>query len=151
MKLNGKLAAALVLGDKNDVIYFDDSLRGFGIRLRRSRDGRRVLRSWVAQYRRGGVSRRLRLGSTEVLSAIAARTAAREVLAKVALGGDPVADRRTVRQPHLCPHCGRPLSDSRSKRNVQKRARARQRKIEMRAAWEMAKEFGLIEANEGSE
>src|SRR5262245_2068826 len=109
MKLNAKLAAALVLGDKDDVIYFDDTLQGFGIRLRRSHDGTRILRSWVAQYRRGLVSRRLRLGSVGVRSPQGAREAARQVLAKVALGGDPVADRRAARNPHLCPRCGKPI------------------------------------------
>jgi integrase len=45
------------------------------------------------QYRRAGASRRILLGSAEVLSAEAARTAAKKVLAKVALGEDPQAER----------------------------------------------------------
>jgi len=52
-----------------------------------------VLRSWVVQYRRGGATRRLLLGSAAVLGAEAARAAAKKALAKVALGEDPQAER----------------------------------------------------------
>ena len=52
-----------------------------------------MLRSWVVQYRRGGATRRLLLGSAAVLGAEAARAAAKKALAKVALGEDPQAER----------------------------------------------------------
>ena len=84
MKLHSKSVAALVLGDKPDVIYWDDQVRGFGYRLRRARNGE-VQRSWVAQYRQGKVTRRLKLGSAEILNAEKARIAAKVVLARVAL------------------------------------------------------------------
>ena len=45
------------------------------------------------QYRRAGATRRLLIGSAEVLGADRARAAAKEVLAKVALGEDPQADK----------------------------------------------------------
>jgi Arm DNA-binding domain len=92
MKLDAKADAALKLGGKTDAIFFDDSMVGFGYRLRRGSGGK-VLRSWIVQYRRAGASRRILLGSAEVLSAEAARTAAKKVLAKVALGEDPQAER----------------------------------------------------------
>jgi integrase len=91
MLLNAKAITALSLPDgKADAILFDDDMPGFGLRLRRGAGGR-VLRSWVAQYKRAGGTRRVLLGSAEVLSAAQAREAARTVLAKVALGEDPQA------------------------------------------------------------
>jgi integrase len=92
MKLTDASVAALKLDGKRDRIVFDDALVGFGYRLRAA-PGDRVLRSWVAQYRRAGASRRMLLGSAEVLTAEKARAAAKEVLAKAALGQDPSADR----------------------------------------------------------
>jgi integrase len=93
MPLNAKTIAALTLPDgKADAIHFDDDMPGFGLRLRRGAGGR-VLRSWIAQYKRAGGTRRLLLGSAEVLSAARAREAAKAVLAKVALGQDPAGDK----------------------------------------------------------
>ena len=95
MKLDAKAVASLTLNDKNDVIHFDSILPGFGYRLRRS--GNEVRKSWVAQYRRAGATRRMLLGSAEVLSAEQARTAAKKILAAVALGQDPQAEKTTRR------------------------------------------------------
>src|SRR5215510_12817474 len=94
VKLDAKTIAALNLGDKTDAVFFDDTLPRFGFRLRRGHDGKRLLRSWLVQYRRGGASRRIKLGSAEVLSAEQARRKAREVLAQVDLGGNPAADKQ---------------------------------------------------------
>jgi integrase len=77
------------------VIYFDDQLRGFGFRIRAGAD--KEIRSWVVQYRHGGATRRLLIGPGNLLSAEMARTKAKQILAKVALGEDPSAaksDRR---------------------------------------------------------
>jgi integrase len=96
VRLTAKTVAALQLGGKTDVIHFDQEMPGFGFRLRAGSGGT-VRRSWVVQYRRAGASRRVLLGSAEVLGAEAARAAAKKVLAKVALGEDPAnarADRR---------------------------------------------------------
>jgi integrase len=92
MKLDAKSVAALDLGGKTDLIVFDDELKGFGYRLRVGTGGK-VLRAWIAQYRRAGATRRLLLGPANVLTAEAARSAAKKALAKVALGEDPQADR----------------------------------------------------------
>jgi integrase len=92
MKLTAKTTASAKLPQgKADVIHFDDALPGFGFRIRLS--GGAVRRSWVVQYRRAGATRRLLLGSAEVFSADRARAAAKEILAKVALGEDPQADK----------------------------------------------------------
>ena len=97
MILNAKTIAALTLPDgKSDVIHFDGDLPGFGFRLRAAAGGK-LLRSFVCQYRRAGGSRRVLLGSAEVLSAGQAREAARAVLAKVALGQDPQGDKAARR------------------------------------------------------
>jgi Arm DNA-binding domain len=92
MKLTAKTVAALKLDGKRDVIHFDDQLSGFGYRLRAGAGGK-VLRSWVVQYRRGGASRRLLLGSAAALSAEQARTMAKKALGLIAHGADPQADR----------------------------------------------------------
>jgi integrase len=93
MKLTAKTTVAAKLpAGKTDLIHFDDALPGFGYRLRLG-SGNEVRRSWVVQYRRAGATRRLLLGSAEVLNADRARTAAKEILAKVALGEDPQADK----------------------------------------------------------
>jgi integrase len=93
MRLTDKTVAALTLSaGKTDVIHFDVDMRGFGYRLRAGATGR-VLSSWIVQYKRGGRSRRITIGPATVLGAERARAAAREVLAKVALGQDPAGDR----------------------------------------------------------
>ena len=98
MKLTASAVAALKLpAGKTDHIEWDADLRGFGFRLRLGRGGR-VNCSWVAQYRYAGATRRALLGSAVVLGAEPARTAAKKILAAVALGHDPQgerADRRT--------------------------------------------------------
>jgi integrase len=91
MKLTQKAVASLQLpAGKTDAIFFDDELPRFGYRLR-SGAGGKILRSWVCQYRRAGQTRRLTLDG--VLSAEQARTMAKKLLAQVALGDDPQADK----------------------------------------------------------
>jgi integrase len=96
MKLDSKTVARLALPTgKTDVIHFDGALPGFGLRLRSGGD--QVRKSWIVQYRRAGRTRRLLLGSAEVLSAEQARTAAKKALGAVATGSDPQADRTARR------------------------------------------------------
>jgi integrase len=98
MKLDAKTVARLTLpSGKTDVIHFDETLSGFGYRLRAGSDGK-VRRSWVCQYRRAGRTRRLLLGSAEVLGAEQARAAAKKALAAVATGSDPQADKAMRRE-----------------------------------------------------
>ena len=78
---------------KRDAIFFDDDLPGFGIRLRTS--GKRT---WIAQYRTGGRSRRVTLGAVGTVDADKARKAAKTLLARVQLGADPQADRAEERE-----------------------------------------------------
>lgn len=92
VKLDAKTVAALKLGDKSDQIFFDDQLPGFGFRLRRGA-GDKINKSWIVQYRRAGGTRRVLIGNANIISAEAARAAAKKILALVELGGDPQADR----------------------------------------------------------
>jgi integrase len=97
MRLTVASIRALSLPEgKRDVIHFDDGLPGFGIRLRAS--GGRVLRSWVCQFRIHGRSQRALLGSADVLNPEQAKAAAKKILAKVALGHDPQAEKVAKRQ-----------------------------------------------------
>jgi integrase len=105
MKLTTKVVNALTLpAGKTDVIFFDDELAGFGYRLRQGAGGK-LLKSWIAQYRRAGGTRRMLIGKGE-LNAEQARGEAKKVLAKVTMGLDPQgeradrrdADRNTLRK-----------------------------------------------------
>jgi hypothetical protein len=71
---------------RSELIVFDDTLPGFGVRLRAG--GKRV---WIAQYRMGQKQRRVTIGSVETLDPDQARRAAKSILAKVHLGSDPQA------------------------------------------------------------
>jgi integrase len=75
-----------------DAIFFDDDLKGFGLRVRAG--GKRT---WIVQYRIGGQQRRMSLGTVHTLDPDRARREARERLAKVTLGGDPQADKLDLR------------------------------------------------------
>ena len=96
MKLDAKTVAALELAGKRDAIFFDEELTGFGVRLRASGD--RVRRSWVAQYRANGRTRRVLIGSVDKVAPLDARKAARKILAEVELGGDPQGAKAVKRQ-----------------------------------------------------
>jgi integrase len=93
MKLTAKAVAALMLPPgKNDAIFFDDDMPGFGYRLRKSGD--KVNRSWVVQYRHAGQTRRITLGSAAVLSSEETRNEAKKILAQAALRQDPQSERK---------------------------------------------------------
>jgi integrase len=98
MKLDAKTVAGLELPDgKDDYIWFDGSLSGFGYRLRRRQRDGRVRATWVAQYRANGRTRRAMNTPVEKLKPAEAYEAARRILARVALGGDPQAEKATKR------------------------------------------------------
>ncbi|HJZ32713.1 MAG TPA: tyrosine-type recombinase/integrase [Hyphomicrobiaceae bacterium] len=93
MKLDAKSVAALKLdGKKKDAIYFDDSLKGFGFRLRAGARGK-MLKSWIVQYRHAGAGRRYLIGPAEAIGAEAARAEAKKVLARIWTGEDPQGSR----------------------------------------------------------
>ena len=97
MKLTRKSAAtACKLPDgKTEQFFWDDDLKGFGLRLRN--EGGKLHRSWVVQYRTRGRQRRQTIAQFAKLSAEQARGAAKLIFAKVALGEDPAATKERER------------------------------------------------------
>jgi integrase len=97
LKLSDQTIAGLTLPDgKTEDFAWDAALTGFGLRLRRRRDGR-LLRTWTAQFRVDGRTRRVTIGDAERLTSAQAREAARKLLARASLGHDPQAERETKR------------------------------------------------------
>ena len=80
------------------VVYYDSDLKGFGVKITPT-----GVKSWCVEYRPGGggrgtAKRRMVLGSTGTLTPDQARSAARKILAAVALGEDPAALRSRARE-----------------------------------------------------
>jgi integrase len=98
LKLDAKTVAERTLSKgMTEEFTWDAGLPGFGLRLRRRSDGS-LLRTYAAQYRANGHTRRVTLGTVEKLTPTQAREAVRKLLARVALGHDPQTERRTKRQ-----------------------------------------------------
>jgi integrase len=94
MKLTKQSVAELVLPEgKTDVIFFDDALPGFGVRLRAG--GRAV---WIVQYRTVRGQRRETLGDVRKLDLDVARAAAKKIFARVLLGADPQGEKAEAKQ-----------------------------------------------------
>jgi integrase len=97
MKLDAKTIADLTLPEaKSEQFFWDDELKGFGYRLRRGSDPKVLHRTWVAQYRASGRTRRS-TWPADRLAPAQAREAARQVLAQVTLGGDPQGRKKAER------------------------------------------------------
>ncbi|MCJ2110758.1 site-specific integrase [Methylobacterium sp. E-025] len=93
MRFTRSNIAGLEIGEgKTERIIFDDSLAGFGLRMRAG--GKRT---WIAQYRVGAKQRRISFGTTETLDVDEARKRARDILAKVQLGADPQGEKAEAR------------------------------------------------------
>ncbi len=86
MKLTTSSAAKLFLPEGcTDIIYWDDALPGFGMRIRAG-----GAKTWIVQYRVGPKKiRRQKLGDATRLRLEQARKEARLILAQVQLGNDP--------------------------------------------------------------
>jgi integrase len=89
MRLTNQTTANLQLaaGDK-DRTFFDEKLQGFGVRVRAGGS-----RTWIVRYRIGRKQRCVKLGKVGVVDADTARQKAKEILARVQLGGDPQQER----------------------------------------------------------
>jgi integrase len=88
MKLNSKSVAHITLPPgRNDLIFWDDELPNFGLRLWRFRE--RIRATWVIQYRTdSGIRRRLTIAPGSLAPHTARELAVKE-LAKARVGGDP--------------------------------------------------------------
>lgn len=97
LRLDTKTLAGFALAKgRNEDFAWDTEVEGFGLRLRFGAAG--VRRTYVAQYRAKGHTRRLTIGSAAKLTPVQAREAARKLLARVALGQDPQAEKEAGRQ-----------------------------------------------------
>jgi integrase len=96
LKLDIKSLASFTLAEgRNEDFAWDTELEGFGLRLRRGTE--RLRRTYVAQYRANGRTRRVTLGTTDRLTPTQAREGARKLLARVALGDDPQDEKAAQR------------------------------------------------------
>ena len=92
-KLNKRLIDSIAAADK-DVLVWDESLTGFGLRAKPS-----GAKSFIVQYRnKNGRSRRLSIGQAGKLTLDQARKAAKRVLGEVADGKDPAEERQMARR-----------------------------------------------------
>ncbi len=71
------------------IIFWDEALAGFGLRI--NEGGSRM---WVVQYRVAGKTKRETLGRMNTISLDEARKRAKETLARVHLGSDPHAEKK---------------------------------------------------------
>lgn len=98
LKLDTKTITGLALSKgRDEEIYWDTELEGFGYRLRRRTDGG-LHPTWITQYRASGHTRRVTIGSAKKLTSPQAREAARTILARVVLGADPQSEKAAKRQ-----------------------------------------------------
>jgi integrase len=92
VKLDSRNVKTLVRpAGKDDVVFWDDDLPGFGVRCRGDN------RTFLVQYRVGVQQRRKGLGDTRKTTLENARKAAKQVFARVQLGIDPAAERAAAR------------------------------------------------------
>jgi len=93
MKFTAKTVAALKLpAGRSETIYFDDTLPGFGLRLRSG-----GARTWIYQYKLGDKHRRVTLGSAAALDLSKARDQTVKLYAQVKLGQDPAGQKQEGR------------------------------------------------------
>jgi hypothetical protein len=77
---------------KSEQVIFDETLPGFGLRVRAA-----GAQTWLVQYAVAGRTRRVLLGSPALVDASKARSMAKDLLASVRLGGDPAGEKVAAR------------------------------------------------------
>jgi integrase len=82
------IAKVTVPHGKSETIEFDDTVPGWGLRLRAGGSA-----TWIFQYRQGAKQRRISLGSAAAITAQNARERATELHARVRLGEDPAGQK----------------------------------------------------------
>lgn len=91
IKISKRIVEALEAQDR-DVDYYDDDLKGFGVRVRPS--GRRT---YFVMMRHKYVMRRFTIGSHGAVTAEAARMKAKQIISDLAIDKNPTAEQETVR------------------------------------------------------
>jgi integrase len=95
VKLTSKIVSALALtGGKTDMTVWDSEVGGLGLRVR-NRTGV-VTKTWVVLKKQNKRCFKFSLGGIDIITLDAARKEAQTKLAKIALGQDPVAERRAA-------------------------------------------------------
>ena len=95
MKLTQASVARLNMpAGKSDHIEFDDTMKGFGVRIRAGATG--VHRTFIAQYKIGAKHRRINLGNFAKVNLDDARSRAKIIFGKVAAGEDPAAEKNNA-------------------------------------------------------
>jgi integrase len=98
MKLNDRNVSASkpeLQPGETDVIFFDDDMPGFGLRVRASGS-----RTWVFQYSRNGRARKMTLGKYPGMTAQAAREIVAPLYHQVGLGRDPASEKQQAQVDH---------------------------------------------------
>lgn len=89
MKLTKTAAAQVTVpAGKVEIIAWDDSIPGFGLRARAGGS-----RNWIFQYRQGHKQRRISVGAAAAMTTEAARQRAAQLHAEVKLGRDPAGQK----------------------------------------------------------
>src|SRR5271163_101270 len=86
-KLTQKFVHSVLHPDKGQIIFRDDRLPGFGLRVTPSS------KTYVVESRVQGVARRITLGRVSVLTPATARKKARRMQAMMAVGKDPMLEK----------------------------------------------------------
>jgi integrase len=94
MKLDAATISGLTLKPgETDRIFFDEAIKGFGLRLRANN------RIWVFQYRdQDARTRRVKIGDADVMDARKARNKATVMLGRVSDGEDPATEKKNNRR-----------------------------------------------------
>lgn len=99
-RLTKRAVDGFFAGEK-DAIYFDDEIKGFGVRVLPGGQ-----KTYLIQYRAGGRTRRVKIGRHGTLTVDEARKRAQELLGSVAKGENPAAElqehRRAPRIRDVC-------------------------------------------------
>jgi len=94
MKFSPRNTASLKLpAGKLDHIEWDDTVSGFGIRIREGGS-----RTWIYRYRFGNIQRSFKLGDANSVPLAVARKNASQLEAEVRLGGDPAGKKDLAKQ-----------------------------------------------------
>jgi len=92
IRITDKLVKDLLAPPKGNTITYDTEVKGFGVRVTVA-----GARSFILNYRAGGVERRITIGSYPDWSVAAARDRARELKREVDRGNDPMGERHDDR------------------------------------------------------
>ena len=126
-KLNDSIIRSLALPDRGQRVVWDGGLPRFGLRLAAGGS-----RSWVVKYKVRGRSRWLTLGTYPLVPLTDARSKAKEALAAVVQGADPVGERSAEREA--------PTFENLAKEYIERHAQPKKRswKADERAAQALA-------------